>query len=143
MNRKEKVDSIFMNDFNCSQVVLSLFSEELGLEKDVALKLTTGFGSGLRKGEVCGAVSGAVMVIGLKYGHYLKGDVSSKTKTYALTEEFERRFEDIYGSVRCKDILEYDLSKKDEMNIIKEKDLFSKVCPKAIKDAIDILEELL
>ncbi len=90
MDRKAKVDEIFMNNYNCSQVVLSLFCEELGLEKDIALKLSTGFGSGLRRGEVCGAVSGAIMAIGLKYGHYLKDDTDSKSKTYDLTEEFEK-----------------------------------------------------
>jgi len=143
MDRKILVDQLFMNDLNCSQVVFSLFSEELGLDKDTALKIATGFGSGMRKGEVCGAVSGAIMVIGLKYGHYLKGDTDSKSKTYDLTSEFEKRFEERYRSIRCKEILGYDVTNEEDMIAIREQDLFKRICPEVIKEAISILEEIL
>lgn len=143
MDRKDEAVKIFNNGFNCSQAVLSVFSKELGLDKDIALKITTGFGSGLRKGEVCGAVSGAVMVIGLKKGHHIAGDNEAKDKTNFLTNEFTRRFEEKHGSIICKKVLGYDLSVKSELEIIKEKKLFNNICPKLIIDAIAILEDML
>jgi C_GCAxxG_C_C family probable redox protein len=142
MSKKEKAITYFLSHFNCCQSVISVFCEDYGLEESLALKLSTGFGGGLRRGEVCGAVSGAIMVIGLKYGHSVIEDLESKTRTYALSQEFESRFEDLFGSLRCKDILKYDVS-DDEMKIIKEKELFTKLCPQIVKGAIDILEEML
>lgn len=122
MDKKEEALNIFNNGFNCSQAVLSVFCEDLGLDKNIALKISTGFGGGLRKGEVCGAVSGAIMSLGLKSGHFIEGDTESKSKSYALTKEFIRRFEEKNESIICKNLLGYDLSKESEYNIIKERD---------------------
>lgn len=143
MNRKEEAISCFENGFNCSQAVLSVFSKELGIDWETALKIATGFGGGMRKGEVCGAVTGAIMAIGLKEGHFIEGDLNTKEKAYALTREFEDRFEKLNGSIICKDILGYDISIEENREIIKEKGLFDTICPKVIKNAIDILEDML
>ncbi|MBU3113072.1 C-GCAxxG-C-C family protein [Clostridium lacusfryxellense] len=142
MNKKDEAVNIFNNGFNCSQAVLSVFCEELGLDKETALKISTGFGGGLRKGEVCGAVSGAIMTLGLKNGHFIEGDTESKNKAYALTKEFIRRFEEKNESIICKKLLGYDLSDEMECNIIREKRLFDIICPKVIIDAIGILEDM-
>lgn len=143
MNRKENALKIFGGEFNCSQAVFAAFSEDFGLDKETALKITTGFGGGVRKGEVCGAVSGAVMALGLKYGHSIENDLETKTKAYALTKEFNRRFEERNGSIVCKTLLGYNSSIPEELVIIKEKGLFDKICPKLITDAVEILEEIL
>lgn len=142
MSRRDEALQIFDCGFNCSQAVLSVFCEQLNFDKDTALKISTGFGGGMRRGEVCGAVTGAIMVIGLKEGHFLEGDIESKGKTYELVKQFESRFEKLNESIICKQLLKYDLSVDAELVIIKEKGLFDSICPKVIKDAIDIIEEI-
>ena len=142
MNKKEEALNLFNNGFNCSQAVLSVFCEDLGLDKKTALRISTGFGGGFRKGEVCGAVSGAIMTLGLKNGHFIEGDTESKNKAYALTKEFIRRFEDKNESIICKRLLGYNLSEESDYNIIKEKGLFESICPRVIIDSIDILEDI-
>lgn len=143
MNKKEESLKIFSNRFNCCQSVISVFNDELGLNKDIALKISSGFGGGLTKGEVCGAVSGAIMVLGLKYGHFIEGDMDSKAKMKSYTKEFIRRFEEKNNSIICKKLLGYDLSSEKEYLIIKDKELFDRLCPKYIEDSIEILEEIL
>lgn len=80
MSRKEEALRLFESGFNCNQAVLTAFSGELGIDKETALKIGTGFGGGVRRGDVCGAVSGAVMVLGMKQGHYIEGDQLWKVK---------------------------------------------------------------
>lgn len=143
MNKKEQGVSCFKNGFNCCQGVLSAFQEELDLEKDILFKIGTGFGGGMRTGEVCGAVAGAIMVLSLKYGHYIEGDTESKEKTYSLTAEFQERFKEIHGTIICKSLLGYDVTKEEDMKVLREKGLFYEVCPRFIEDAITILEDII
>ncbi len=143
MNKKEKALEVFSSNFNCSQAVFSVFAEEYGLDKEIYLKIATSFGGGMRKGEVCGAVTGALMGLGLNHGHYINEDLESKDKGYALTRQFVKEFEEINGSIICKNLLGYDLSKEEELKILKEKDIFKSVCPRCIENAVDILERIL
>lgn len=143
MNRKDVALEIFNNNFNCSQAVFCAFCEEFGLDRDTGLKLSTGFGGGLRDGEVCGAVSGAIMALGLKEGHYIEDDLAMKTKAYDLTMEYVKRFKARNNTVVCRELLGHDPSIPDEKAILDEKGLFKAVCPKAVTDAVEILEELL
>lgn len=143
MDKKTYALSLFDNDFNCCQAVFAAFSEDLNLDTKTALKISCSFGGGMRKGNTCGAVTGALMVIGLKYGHYNKCDIESKQNTYSLASEFQDRFIALNKSVICKKLLGHDLSTVSGMEILKEKGLFKTLCPKYIKDSIDILEEML
>ncbi|MBC8061836.1 MAG: GNAT family N-acetyltransferase [Clostridiaceae bacterium] len=142
-NKSEKAALIFNQGFNCSQAVFSVFCEELGLGEEVALKISCGFGGGMCQGEVCGAVTGAVMALGLKYGQSKSEDTESKEKTYEVVKEFCDSFKAIHSSIICKDLLDFDLSKENGRKIAREKGLFTNKCPKAIKDAINILEQIL
>ena len=143
MNKTDKALELFSNNFNCSQAVLTAFADDFGLDEKLALKIGTSFGGGARNGEICGAVSGALMVLGLKYGHFDAADSEQKSKAYAIAVEYTKRFREANGSIVCRDLLGYDLSKPDEMACIKEKGLFADVCPKAIKSAVEILESIL
>lgn len=144
MTRIEKAEEMFKNGFNCSQAVLSVFAEEMGLSEDTALKIATQFGGGARKGEICGAVSGALMVLGLKYGHgYCENMSEAKGKAYGIAEEYMNRFAKVNGSVVCRELLGYNISKPKDMAKIKELGLFQKTCPEMIKNAVEILEEML
>lgn len=142
VNKQDQAVMYFNNGFNCCQAVLTVFAEEIGLNKDDALKIATGFGGGIRKGEVCGAVTGAVMVLGLKYGDNIAGDKKTKEKVYQLTVEFQNRFEEIHGTTICKKLLGYNVSCDKDMIEIYEKGLFNEICPQLIKDAIRILNKL-
>lgn len=143
MNKPELATQIFSQGFNCAQSTLCVFSEELGLSKESALKLSGGFGSGMRHGEVCGAVSGAIMVLGLKYGQNLEGDKESKEKTNRLVEEFNQRFKDRNGSIICRDLLGCDISKENGRTYAIDNNLFHIICPKLIRSSVEIIEEIL
>ena len=143
MNKSNKALELFSNNFNCSQAVLTAFAPDFGLDEQLALKLGTSFGGGARNGDICGAVSGALLVLGLKYGHYVSSDNEQKARAYEIAVEYTKRFKEANGSIVCRDLLGYDLTKPDEMACIKEKGLFGTVCPKMIKSAVEILESIL
>ncbi len=143
ISKADKAKEYFANNFNCSQAVFTAFATEMGIEEELALKLATQFGGGARCGQLCGAVSGALMVLGLKYGHFQSDNSEQKAQAYKIATEFNKRFCEINGSVVCKDLLGYNLSVPDEMALIKEKNLFSTVCPKVISDATEVVEQIL
>ena len=142
MHAKRAVD-YYGRNFNCSQGVFTTYAIEHGIDEKLALKLATNFGGGARKGEMCGAVSGALMVLGLLYGHSESEDLDSKAKAYAMSEEYMKRFIRRNGSVVCRELLGYDLSKPEEKAVILEKDLFRTFCPDMIRSAVVILDELI
>lgn len=143
MSHADKAVEYYSHNFNCSQGIFAAYAVENGFDEKLALKIGTNFGGGARKGEMCGAVAGALMVIGLLYGHYDGKDLDSKAKAYAMSEEYMNRFIQANGSVVCRELLGFDLSKPDEMAMIKEHDLFHTKCPEMIRSAADVLDTLL
>ncbi len=142
MSKADRASELFSNNFNCSQAVLTAFAADFGIDEELALKLGTQFGGGARNGEMCGAVSGALMVLGLKYGHYQADNIEQKSRAYSIASEYTRRFKDKNGSIVCRDLLGYDLTKPEDMACIKERNLFGEVCPKMIRSAVEVLEEI-
>lgn len=129
---------------NCAQAVLGAFSETLGLERGAALRIASGFGAGLaRSQEICGAVAGAVMVIGLKHGQARPEDKEAKEKAYALTRELMARFAVAHGSCLCRDLLGVDLLTDEGQRQYREGDLGNRVCRPCVRGAIRILEAIL
>ena len=80
MTHKEKALSYFSNNFNCSQSVFTTFATEMGFDEETALMISTNFGGGARCGELCGAVAGAHMVLGLKHGHCHSDNADEKAR---------------------------------------------------------------
>jgi len=81
MTKSDKALESFMSGFTCSSAVFSAFSDEMGLECGTARKIACDFGAGISKtGNICGAVSGSVLVIGLKYGKTKQGDDAATEK---------------------------------------------------------------
>lgn len=132
----------FEKGFNCSQAILSSYCEQFGLDFNTALKIATGFGGGMHINGTCGAVTGAVMVLGLKYGS-TDEDKQAKEKTYIKVVQFAKRFIAKNGSVKCHDLLGCDITTLEGVKSAREKGLFSSVCPSAVQDAAEILEEML
>jgi len=100
MNRVEHAVSSFKEGFNCSQAVLSTYGPQFGLNRESALKVSGAFGAGMgRLGETCGAVTGAFMVIGLKYGSTRAEDKETKERAYSLVRDFVKKFKARNGSI--------------------------------------------
>ncbi len=143
-SRCEEAVKCFHEGFNCSQAVFATYSELLGLDRVTALKTASPFGAGIaRTGETCGAVTGALMLIGLKEGKYLTEDEESKEKCYRICQEFMGKFKEIYGSVLCREILSCDLSTENGQKFAKEHNLTRALCPGFVRDAAKIVEQLL
>jgi C_GCAxxG_C_C family probable redox protein len=144
MSRVEQAISCFKEGFTCSQAILSTFCESLGLEKEIALKVAQAFGGGIaRMGKTCGAVTGAFMVIGLKFGRIKIDDNEGKEKTYSLVEEFVRRFTAMNGTIVCNELLGYDISTPEGLKQAGENQLFDRLCPRLVQNSAEILEEIL
>lgn len=139
MTHVEKAVAIFNEKFNCAQAVLGAYAEDFGMSEEEALRVAICFSGGMRNAEVCGAVSGALMVIGLKYGQVDDG----KTVSYGKAVEFMDKFKKENGSYICKEILGYDISTADGMKNASEKNLFNDICPKMVESAVKILEEII
>jgi C_GCAxxG_C_C family probable redox protein len=133
----------FNNGFNCSQSVLSSFSEQFGLDCEKAFKVATGFGGGMHMAGTCGAVTGAFMVLGLKYGNSTAQNRQAKEKTYEMVSQFTDRFKRRNKSVECGKLLDCDISTPEGMKEAQDKGLFTSVCPRVVQDAAEILEEML
>lgn len=134
----------FKNGFNCAQAVFTAYCEEYGIDKEAGLKLTCPFGYGIsRTDNTCGAVIGAIMVIGLKYGNCSPDDDEAKEKTDKLTQEFIGKFKEIYGSVKCTDLIMCNISTEKGYIFAKEHGFFETICPCYIEDAVKILEDIL
>lgn len=143
MTHAEKAVEYYGNNFNCSQAVFTTFATEMGIDEKLALRLGTNFGGGERKGELCGAVAGALMALGLMCGHCDSEDLESKKKAYGLSEEFMNRFIAQKGTVVCRELLGYDLTREEDMEIIKRENLFRTVCPEMVRCASEILDEMI
>ena len=141
--KSQKAVQRFKKGFNCSQAVIGTFCEQFGLDCDKASKVATGFGGGMRMGGTCGAVTGAFMVLGLKYGNSTAKDKEGKAKTYKQIEEYTKRFKTRNSSVACRQLLGCDISTPEGMKQAKSKGLFSSICPRIVQDAAEILEEML
>jgi len=144
LSKAEEAKKQFEKGFLCAPAVLSTYSEQLGLEKVLALKIACGFGAGIgRMGRTCGAVTGAVMVIGLKHGQVNLADAESREKTYTLVKEFVDRFAALHGSIECKELIGYDLSNSSELKSARESGVFQNKCPSFVYDSARILEDVL
>jgi len=131
--------------YNCAQSVLSAFCEDLNFDRETALKLATGFGAGMaRRQEVCGAVSGGIMAIGLKFGRGLADEKAVAENTYLLVGEFMKRFSDKYGSCLCRVLLDgCDLMTENGRIFYKENDLSGKICRPCVAAAVGFLEDII
>ena len=134
----------FKSGYFCSQAVLSVFCEELGMDHPTALKVASGFGGGMgRMGEVCGAVTGALVALGL---HDWKADPPTpdeKNKVSERVQSFTKEFKQRYGSIICKDLIGCDLSTPQGYKEATDKGVFVSVCRPVVEDAVQILEQML
>jgi len=145
MNRSEKALSYFDNKFNCSQSVLTAFSDELGLTEDDSLRVACAFGGGMGRQQLtCGAVTGAAMALGLRFGKGKNDSDDKKQLTYDKTVMLFDEFAKLYGSTNCHKLLnDLDMKDEKELNLINEQNLFHINCRRYVAEAVKITEQII
>jgi len=144
MNQIDQAVESFAGGLSCPQAILSTYGPELGLDRKTAIRLAEGFAGGIAgTGRTCGAVSGAIMSLGLKYGRTEDSDLDAKAETTRLVREFIERFEAKNGSIACRDLIGCEIDTPEKVKDAKEKQLFVTICRPVVRDAAEILEELL
>jgi C_GCAxxG_C_C family probable redox protein len=144
-SKSEIAHAKFAEGFNCAQSVFYSFCDELQFDKNTALKLACGFGGGMgRKGEVCGAVTGGILVIGNKYGRGEKDDRTATELTYTKTRELMDQFAGKHGTCICRKLLNgSDLGKEEGQKQFKGNALLDKICKPCVQSAVEILENII
>jgi C_GCAxxG_C_C family probable redox protein len=142
-SKQENAVFKFENGFNCAQAVLSSFAKELKEDEEKLCKIACGFGAGMgRNEEVCGAVSGGIMVLGLKYGKCKKEDTNAMDTTYQKTRELMQEFKEKHGSYICSALLNgCNLKTEEGQKQFKEKGMKKNICIPCVKTVIEILEK--
>ena len=135
----------FLSGYNCAQSVLWAFAPRLNLDPDTALRVACGFGAGMgRRQEVCGAVTGGIMALGLKHGRGESQDRAATEETYAKTQELMRRFEAAHGTCSCRQLLGgCDLTTEEGQKAFKERDLHRLTCMPCVQAVAAIVDTLL
>ena len=136
--------SLFQQGRNCAQAVLMACAPPAaGMDRDLAFKVGAGFGGGMaRLGHVCGAVTGAIMVLGLRHAEPASTDPAARQAVYGKVQAFVRRFTARHGSINCRDLIGCDLSTPEGVQQAKDRNLHRTVCDGLVRDAADILADL-
>jgi C_GCAxxG_C_C family probable redox protein len=145
MDHIELANSYHERGFNCAQSVLGAYYREFQLEEEIALRLAGGFGSGMgRLCQVCGALTGGFMVIGLRYGRWQEGPAHSQDteETYRLVRLLASRFEERYGSLLCRELIGLDLNDPAQRQIAIDEGRFKTRCAGYVRDVAEMLQDL-
>jgi C_GCAxxG_C_C family probable redox protein len=144
VNNVEVAQTLFNQGFNCAQALLTTYGIDLGLNRNTALKIASAFGGGIGcMGETCGAVTGALMVLGLKYGTTEPG-IRTKAKMYEIADEFVKKFRarNHAYSIECRTLLGFTICSGRDLNP-DEREVIMTKCPQFVQDAADVIEDLM
>jgi len=143
--RVERATEIFGPHLcNCSQAIAVAFADSVGFDESCAMNAARGFGGGIgRHGRTCGAVTGAVMVLGIHGANLAEDEKQAKSKAYELSQEFFRRFSERHGTLECRDLIGLDLSTEEGRKLNDEKKVTRTLCPNFVQTAAEIVEELI
>jgi C_GCAxxG_C_C family probable redox protein len=131
----------FSGKMNCAQSVLLAFENEIDIDREALMRIGSALGAGMGQGEVCGAVSGALIVLGLLSRDYQSPE-ALKTHVGELSKLYKENFEDAFGSLLCKDLLGIDLKDDKNYDVARAQNVFHEICPGFIRKSIKILEEV-
>jgi len=143
MDRRKLALDTHAAGFNCAQAVFSALVEGSGrIDRRTALRVSACFGGGMRCGEVCGAVTGALMALGVERGFDDPTDLDGKTRAAALARAFHAEFRRRRGTLICRELLGEDPGGPGAVDRLKASGKMPAVCNGAIDDAVDIAERL-
>ena len=137
----EKALEVFSRGGNCCQAVVLAFCEEYGLEEKQAVRVAAGLGGGVKSGEICGAVSGAAIVIGLKYGEKSASDPEAKRLCTEKTQAFVQRFKAQHGALVCRELLKKGIETEGGPQMVEHIGGHAPICYRLVKDAVMLLED--
>ncbi len=131
----------FARGFNCAQSVFSAFAPRYGLSNELALRLAAPFGGGIgRQGEVCGALTGALMVLALQYA---QDRPEGKEEMYRIAGEFIGEFQRRHGALRCRDLVGFDISTPEGLQAARQRNVFTTLCPLLVDETAKALQQYL
>lgn len=140
----ETAEKRFLEGFSCAQAVFSAFAEAEGMELETALKTASSFGAGMaRMGDTCGALTGGMMVLGLKYGRTAADDTDAKEKNYRLVHEFVEEFDKRFGHSLCRDLLGFDPGSPEASQKFKDDPELERRCAGFVREASELLERII
>jgi len=141
-NRAKIALSKFEEGYNCAQAVTYAFADEVNIDKNILMSISTGFGAGIgRKQGICGAVSGAIIVLGAKYGRKENESTEKTETTYSKAQEFIDEFTKEKGTIICSKLLGCNLSTENGRKLFQEKNLKREICFKCVELACNILQK--
>ena len=133
-NATDTALDMFSQMFNCSESVLAGLAAEFGLDCPCVPRIATAFGGGMAgQGETCGALTGAMMALGLKYGRERGDDNDSKAVTYGKVRQLFAAFEKEFGTCVCFDLIGIDLTTPEGLQQAKDAGLHQRICPKYVE----------
>lgn len=139
---KERAIQLFDSGFNCAESVLLALAEEFGQKTPHIPRIATGFGGGIgRSGNICGALSGAVMAIGLKIGCDKAEEKEKRNATYENVQLLIKAFEKEFGNTQCKTLTQCDLQTQDDQDKYRNKEFRRNICPKFVGWCADYVAE--
>ena len=136
----ERAEADHDSGLNCAQSVLKQFCQSKGLPVDQALRLSSGLGSGMKVGNVCGALTGGIMALGLHLG---SADPGRKAEMEAPVQELIKRFVAKMEHMECSKIIGYNIADPEQRDIARAKGIFARQCPLAITTAVSIVYDIL
>ena len=140
--KKEEAISFFNNGCNCSQAVVMPYAEDLNIDHEIVERIAVAFGGGISKqGKTCGCLSGAIMVIGLKYGIDSAKKIEQRINSYNQGKEMVVKFKEVFGATDCKDLIKLDLDNSKDMEKAQKEKVFENRCSKLVGQTVEILEE--
>lgn len=141
MTRSERAAEAFRRGYNCSQAVAVAFHDAVGLTESQAARLASSFGGGMgRMREVCGGVSGMLLIAGILYGYDTPGDDTAKKRHYTLVQSLAGQFREVAGSIVCREILKNPPS--DPNPTPRDADFYRKrPCARLVALAAQILDD--
>jgi len=143
MNRSEKAKDLFLSGYNCAQAVVLSFADDMKFSKELAQKMAAGFGGGMGKQqETCGAVTGAIMVLGLLKGEEVNNNDELKSAAYGAVKDLIRDFVATYKTTQCRELIGCDLNTPEGSAKFKEEKILETICADCVKKAVEIIEEI-
>jgi C_GCAxxG_C_C family probable redox protein len=144
MARAENAADAMRSGFNCAQSIIKAYAAELSVEEDAVVRMAASFGGGLgRNGYVCGAVSGAAMVIGARFGNADAADTAARDRTYSAISDLLEKFQREHHTVLCRELISFEINTPEGYTRAREADVFQNRCPLFLRSVGKILDEIL